>query len=74
MIPVHEARPVACAATATEVLPPRPRTHSWAPGAGRPACHTSRTSKESRTNSAVPSSPVLRRPTQVSPSDGTVNS
>ncbi|MFI6488040.1 beta-galactosidase family protein [Streptomyces sp. NPDC050564] len=35
---------------------------------------TSVTSKESRENSAVPSSPILRSPTQASPSRGAVNS
>ncbi|TJZ51036.1 hypothetical protein FCH28_21300 [Streptomyces piniterrae] len=49
---------------------PRRRWGWW--GGHRP--YSSRTSKASRTNSAVPSSPTLRSPTQASPRAGAVNS
>ncbi|QFR93073.1 hypothetical protein GBW32_08300 [Streptomyces tsukubensis] len=61
--------------------PPHPRTpappHPRTPAPPHPRtgiCQISRISKVSRTNSAVPSSPVLRRPTHASPLSGAVKS
>ncbi|MEU9117382.1 beta-galactosidase [Streptomyces sp. NPDC048483] len=58
-----------------EGAPPLVGAGAGAPGLYPPAAgQSSRTSKASRTNSAVPSSPVLRSPTHASPSAGAVNS